>query len=196
MSASLASIARAPAASPTRRAPLLNLAGTLADSIVDGPGLRFVVFAQGCSFNCPGCHNPQTHAFGVGIDRSPEDIFAEIRRSPLTRGVTFSGGDPFFQAEAFAALAALLQNAGYEVAAYTGFTWEALAAAGSAAQRDLLARLDILVDGRFEIAQRDLGLRFRGSANQRIIDVRASLEARKKTGSLEPVLCTAKRWTG
>lgn len=197
MSASLAGIARGAAAPPTRRAPLLNLAGTLADSIVDGPGLRFVVFAQGCSFNCPGCHNPQTHAFGAGVDRSPEDVFAEIRRSPLTRGVTFSGGDPFFQAEAFAALAVLLKEAGgYEVAAYTGFTWEALTASGTAAQRDLLARLDILVDGRFEIAQRDLGLRFRGSANQRIIDVCASLESQKKTGSLEPVLCTAKRWTG
>ena len=185
--------AAAPALPPS---PLLNLAGTLADSIVDGPGLRFVVFAQGCSFDCPGCHNPQTHAFGTGVDRSPEDVFAEIGRSPLARGVTFSGGDPFFQAEAFAALAALLTNAGYEVAAYTGFTWEALASSGSAAQRELLARLDILVDGRFEIAQRDLSLRFRGSANQRVIDVRASLEAHKKTGSIEPVLCAAKRWAG
>lgn len=183
-------------AAPLPPSPLLNLAGTLADSIVDGPGLRFVVFAQGCSFGCPGCHNPQTHAFGAGVDRSPEEIFAEIRRNPLARGVTFSGGDPFFQAEAFSALAALLKEAGYEVAAYTGFTWEALAAGGSAAQRELLARLDVLVDGRFEIAQRDLGLRFRGSANQRVIDVPASLEARERTGSLEPVLSAAKRWAG
>lgn len=175
---------------------MLNLAGTLTDSIVDGPGLRFVVFAQGCSFDCPGCHNPQTHAFGAGVDRSPEDVFAEIRRSPLARGVTFSGGDPFFQAEAFAALAALLKEAGYEVAAYTGYTWETLLATGSAAQRDLIARLDILVDGRFEIAQRDLSLRFRGSANQRVIDVPASLAARKKTGSNEPVLCASRRWAG
>jgi len=186
----------APATPSTRSAPDLNLAGTLADSIVDGPGLRFVVFAQGCSFDCPGCHNPQTHALGAGVDRSPEDVLAEIRRNPLTRGVTFSGGDPFFQAEAFAALAALLAKAGYEVAAYTGFTWETLAVSGSAAQRELLAGLDILVDGRFEIAQRDLGLRFRGSANQRVIDVPASLSANKKTGSIEPVLCAEKRWAG
>ena len=185
-----------PAPPPARSSPLLNLAGTLADSIVDGPGLRFVVFAQGCSFGCPGCHNPQTHAFGAGVDRSPGEVFAEIRRSPLARGVTFSGGDPFFQAEAFAALAVLLKQAGYEVAAYTGFTWETLLASGSAAQRDLLARLDVLVDGRFEIAQRDLSMRFRGSANQRVIDVPASLEARKKTGSNEPVLCAGKRWAG
>jgi anaerobic ribonucleoside-triphosphate reductase activating protein len=192
----IAANARAPSPPSKRRAPLLNLAGTLADSIVDGPGLRFVVFAQGCAFNCPGCHNPQTHAFGIGADRRPEEVFAEIRRNPLARGVTFSGGDPFFQAEAFAALAALLKGVGYEVAAFTGFTWEELARSGSAAQHQLLSRLDVLVDARFEIAQRDLGLRFRGSANQRVIDVQASLEAQKKTGSIEPVLCAAKRWAG
>lgn len=168
----------------------INVAGCVGDSIVDGPGLRFTVFAQGCSHNCPACHNPQTHAFGTGTDMTVEALLAQIQANPLTRGVTLSGGDPFFQAEGFAALAALLKQRGYEVAAYTGFTWEELMQSGTPAQKALLAQLDILVDGRFILAQRNLDLRFRGSENQRILNVPASLAA----GA--PVWCTARRWVG
>lgn len=176
--------------------PLLNLAGTVGDSIVDGPGIRFTVFAQGCSFGCPGCQNPKTHAFGTGVDRSVEELVAEIGRNPLVRGVTFSGGDPFFQAEGFAALAEALEASGYELASYTGFTWEELASKGTAAQRKLLAHLDILVDGPFMIERRSPELRFRGSSNQRIIDVRKSLADLDAASGGAPILCAAKRWTG
>jgi anaerobic ribonucleoside-triphosphate reductase activating protein len=175
---------------------VLNLAGTVGDSIVDGPGIRFTVFAQGCSFDCPGCHNPQTHEFGIGEDVSVDDLVTRIRANPLVSGVTFSGGDPFFQAEAFAALAARLKELGYEVASYTGFTWEALLSSGALAQRELLSQLDILVDGPFVLALRNLNLRFRGSENQRIIDVLKSLERSRNDPLAAPVLCTAKRWVG
>jgi anaerobic ribonucleoside-triphosphate reductase activating protein len=173
----------------------LNLAGTAGDSIVDGPGIRFTVFAQGCSFNCPGCQNPQTHAFGAGQDHSVDELVSQVRRNPLVRGVTLSGGDPLFQAEGFAALAARLKALGYEVAAYTGFTWEDLVTQGTPAQKELLGHLDILVDGPFVVALRDLNLRFRGSSNQRVIDVPQSL-ARLASGEISPALCQAARWVG
>jgi len=177
-------------------AVLLNLAGTVADSIVDGPGIRFTIFAQGCSFDCPGCQNPQTHPFGVGVNRSVDDLVAEIRSNPLARGVTFSGGDPFFQARPFAELAAKLKGLGYEVAAYTGFVWKDLIEEGTVEQRGLLSHLDILVDGPFVYELHDLELRFRGSSNQRIIDVPRSLASHDTTSSSEPLLCTAERWIG
>ena len=172
---------------------MLNLSGTVGDSIVDGPGIRFAVFAQGCSFNCPGCQNPQTHQFGIGTDISVDDLVARIRANPLVKGVTLSGGDPFFQAEAFAELAAQLKAFAYEVASYTGFTWEGLMVEGTAAQKKLLSHLDILVDGPFILEKRNLMLRFRGSENQRIIDVQRSLA---QSPLAPPILCSAKRWTG
>jgi anaerobic ribonucleoside-triphosphate reductase activating protein len=184
-------------AAPASRAaaPLLNLAGTVGDSIVDGPGIRFAVFAQGCRFSCPGCQNPQTHEFGIGVDTSVDELVDRVRRNPLVKGVTFSGGDPFFQAKGFAVLAARLKALGYETASYTGFTWEALVAEGHPDRMALLRGLDILVDGPFVLARRNLELRFRGSDNQRIIDVSASLAALGR-GDSSPVLCSAKRWVG
>ena len=118
-----------------------------------------------------------------------EELFAHIKVSPLVRGLTFSGGEPFSQAEAFGELARMLKAAGYEVASYTGYTFEQLLE-GTQAQKDLLAQLDILVDGEFVLAKRNLDLRFRGSENQRILDVPKSLAA----GSA--VWCEAERWTG
>jgi len=183
----------------------LNLAGTVGDSIVDGPGIRFTIFAQGCAFACPGCQNPQTHAFGTGTDVSIDDLVAKVRSNRLVHGVTLSGGDPFFQAAGFADLAARLTGLGYEVAAYTGFTWENLLAGGNPAHLRLLRHLDILVDGPFLLERRNLNLRFRGSENQRIIDVPKSL-ASAVSGETSapttaafaavPVLCLEKRWVG
>jgi len=177
---------------------LLNLAGTVNDSIVDGPGIRFVVFAQGCSFNCTGCQNPQTHSFGTGTDILTDDLLAEITSHPLVKGVTFSGGDPFFQAASFADLAIKLKARDYEVAAYSGFTWEDVVASGTCEQLELLRHLDILVDGPFQLLRRNAMLRFRGSENQRVIDVQKSLvrECQSSGFLMEPVLCTAKRWVG
>ncbi len=152
----------------------LNLAGIINDSIVDGPGIRVAVFAQGCPRRCEGCHNPESWEFGTGTDMTVEQLFELVKSNPLAKGVTFSGGEPFSQAEAFAALGEKLKAAGYEVASYTGYTFEQLLE-GTPAQRRLLETLDVLVDGEFIQAQRNLDLRFRGSENQRILDVPQSL---------------------
>lgn len=168
---------------------MLNLAGIAGDSIVDGPGIRTTVFGQGCVHHCPGCHNPETWEFGCGTDMDEETVAGIVERNPLCRGVTFSGGEPFAQAEGFAKLGRILKAKGYEVAAYSGFTFEQLLE-GTQAQRELLATLDVLIDGPFLMEERSLELNFRGSRNQRIINVPESL----KTG--KAVLETSGRWLG
>lgn len=155
---------------------MLELAGIVTDSIVDGPGIRTCVFCQGCPHHCEGCHNPETWDFSCGTPMEEERILEIVRSNPLCRGVTFSGGEPFAQAEGFAKLASLLKNAGYEVASYTGYTFEQLLA-GTPAQRELLDAIDVLIDGPFVLAERSLQLPFRGSRNQRILDVPKSLAA-------------------
>lgn len=167
----------------------VNLAGIMDDSIVDGPGIRTVFFAQGCPRRCEGCHNPESHAFGIGTDMTAQEMFARVKKNPLVRGVTFSGGEPFSQAAGFAALAKMLKADGYEVASYTGFTFEQLQN-GTPEQQELLSFLDVLVDGEFILAQRNLDLRFRGSENQRILDVPKSLAAGAATWY------DKERWTG
>ena len=179
---------------------VVRIAGVMNDSIVDGPGIRVSIFAQGCSHGCVGCHNPQTHDFSGGIDISCAELIAQIRKNPLASGITFSGGDPFFQPEAFCTLAGKIRQESkkYEIAAYTGFTWEYLVAFGNEHQRNLLKELDILVDGPFMQEYLNLDLPFRGSSNQRIIDVPASLKdvVWGETPVKEPVLCTTRRWNG
>ena len=155
---------------------MLDLSGIVSDSIVDGPGIRTTIFSQGCPHHCPGCHNPETWAFGCGTQISEEAVVDIVRSNPLCRGVTFSGGEPFSQPEAFAKLAALLKQQGYEVASYSGYTFEALLE-GSDTQKALLAAIDILIDGPFLLAEKSLEVPFRGSRNQRILDVPKSLQA-------------------
>ena len=164
------------------------MAGVVGDSIVDGPGIRTAYFAQGCPHHCPGCHNPETWEFGTGTPVETAELADIARKNPLCRGVTFSGGEPFAQAEAFAELAETLKAEGYEIASYSGYTFEQLQN-GTEAQRRLLGLLDVLVDGPFVQARRSLDLAFRGSANQRILDVPKSLA----TG--EAVLAPP-RWQG
>ena len=168
---------------------MLDLAGIINDSIVDGPGIRMTVFAQGCPHHCQGCHNPETWQFGCGTPMEEERIADIVGTNPLCRGVTFSGGEPFAQAEGFTRLAKLLKQRGYEVASYSGYTFEQLIN-GSEAQRELLKSIDVLIDGPFVMAQRSLEIAFRGSKNQRIIDVQKSLTAG------EPVCITTGRWAG
>ena len=168
---------------------MLDLAGILEDSIVDGPGIRTTFFAQGCPHRCPGCHNPETWDFGCGTPMAEETIVDIVRSNPLCRGVTFSGGEPFAQSESFAKLARLLKALGYEVASYSGYTFEELLE-GSQAQKELLQSIDILIDGPFRMEERSLELVFRGSKNQRILDVPKSLAEGKA------VETTAKRWLG
>ncbi|MEG2140305.1 MAG: anaerobic ribonucleoside-triphosphate reductase activating protein [Bilophila sp.] len=153
----------------------IRISGIEEESIVDGPGLRYVLFTQGCPHNCPGCHNPETHAFTGGRLISQDEAFADIRKNPLTRGVTFSGGEPFAQSDALTLLAVRLKKAGYHLTCYTGYVFEELFA--DARFHPLLEQLDLLIDGPFILAQKSLILRFRGSRNQRILDVPRSLAA-------------------
>ena len=153
---------------------MLNLSGIVSDSIVDGPGIRTCIFSQGCPHHCQGCHNPETWPFRCGTDMEEETLVEIVRSNPLCRGVTFSGGEPFAQAEGFARLAVLLKEAGYEVASYTGYTFEELLE-GSEEQKKLLKAIDVLIDGPFLLAEKSLEVPFRGSRNQRILDVPRSL---------------------
>lgn len=152
----------------------IRIAGLVNDSIVDGPGFRFTVFTQGCPHACPGCHNPQTHAFDGGKDAETEEIIAKFQKNPLLDGITLSGGEPFCQSEACAEIAKAAKESGLNVWVYSGYTFETLIS-GKAEWKVLLNHADVLVDGRFELEQRTLELRFRGSKNQRLIDVQASL---------------------
>lgn len=154
------------------------VSGIVKESIVDGPGLRLVVFAQGCPHGCPGCHNPHTHTFKGGTHADIDSIMESVRANPLLNGVTFSGGEPFEQAERFAVLAERVKALGLHVMTYTGYTFETILERQGEKKgwRDLLNRTDVLVDGPFILERRSLGLRFRGSDNQRLIDVPRSLQ--------------------
>ena len=168
---------------------MLNLSGIVSDSIVDGPGIRTCVFCQGCPHHCEGCHNPETWDFGCGTAMDEETLMEIVRSNPLCRGVTFSGGEPFAQAAGFARLAKLLKEKGYEVASYSGYTFEQLLE-GSPEQRQLLESIDVLIDGPFLQEEKSLELVFRGSRNQRILDVPKSLAAGMA------VETASKRWLG
>ncbi len=168
---------------------MLNLAGIQADSIVDGPGIRTTFFCQGCPHHCEGCHNPETWPFAGGTPMDTETLVDIAASNPLCRGVTFSGGEPFAQAEGFLELARALKEKGYEVASYSGYTFEQLLS-GTRAQRQLLEQLDVLIDGPFLQREKSLEVAFRGSKNQRILDVPKSLAAG------EAVWVTSPRWLG
>lgn len=157
---------------------LIKLAGLVPESFVDGPGIRFTIFTQGCPHNCEGCHNPETHDFNGGRMADVDKIYNKIISDPIVKGVTFSGGEPFCQAEPLAYLAVKLKENGYHIMSYSGYTFEELERKSHTDNhiKTLLDNLDILVDGRFILSERSLELRFRGSRNQRIIDVRKSLE--------------------
>lgn len=160
----------------------IKVSGIVGESITDGPGFRFALFTQGCPHNCPGCHNPQTHSFQGGESLTADEIFAMIKKNPLLRGVTFTGGDPMCQSEALIPLAKMIKEAGLELAIYTGYNFEEIA------DDPLLAYADIVVDGRFILEQKSYELKFKGSRNQRTIDVQKSLSEGRV------VLNTDERW--
>ena len=160
----------------------LRIAGLVGESIVDGPGFRFTVFTQGCPHNCEGCHNPQTHDFNGGYDIDTDEIYEKIIKDPLLDGVTFSGGEPMCQPEAFYNLAVKVKERGLNIVTYTGYTYEELQAMAVNNRwiKGLLELTDILIDGRFVLEERDLTLLFRGSRNQRVIDMNLT----RSTGEL------------
>ncbi len=160
----------------------LRMSGVVGESIVDGPGIRYAVFVQGCPHHCEGCHNPQTHDFSGGYDDDTDAIFEKIIQDPLLDGVTFSGGEPFCQARPLALLGQKVKAKGLGVISYTGYTLEYLLKNASVENgyMDLLETIDWLVDGRFVMALKSYECRFRGSTNQRIIDVPKTLEKFKE----------------
>lgn len=159
----------------TLKTAMLRVAGVIEESIVDGPGLRFVLFLQGCRTHCKGCQNPQTWDFDGGTLVSCQDILSRVQGDPLVHGITFSGGEPFEQAQALVPLAAELKARGYHLMAFSGYTLEQLREKPEC--EELLSLLDILVDGPFMEEQKSLELRFRGSRNQRILNMAATRAA-------------------
>ena len=158
----------------------IRLAGLVPESIVDGPGYRFTVFVQGCPHACPGCHNPQSHDFQGGYLADTAEIIGRMGANPLVRGVTLSGGEPMMQAAALCEIAQAAKEKGLSVWCYTGYTYEQLMEMNDADQMALLGLIDVLVDGPYIAAQRSLNLAFRGSGNQRLIDMNKTRE----TGAL------------
>lgn len=144
------------------------------DSIVDGPGIRTVIWTQGCGHACPGCHNPGTHAFNGGVEVDVEEVKKALDEVEGQNGVTFSGGDPVYQIEPVLELAKYVKAKNLSVWLYSGFTFEEILNLSKG--KELLATIDCLVDGKFDIKTRSLDLVFRGSENQRVIDTKESLK--------------------
>ena len=155
----------------------MRIANWISDSIVDGPGLRLTVFTQGCPHRCPGCHNPETWDPAGGREVPLEELEALLAGNPLLQGLTLSGGEPFLQAGDCASLARRARRRGLDVWTYTGYRYEDLAEAGRADWEALLAATDVLVDGPFLQAQKSYAALFRGSGNQRLIDLRQTRAA-------------------
>lgn len=156
----------------------IRLASTLQpDSIVDGEGIRTVIWTQGCKHHCKGCHNGGTWDFEGGFETTTDEIKKELSLLKGQQGITLSGGDPLFQAKACTEIAKYAKEIGLNVWCYTGFTFEKLLQNKEAL--DLLKYVDVLVDGPFILKERSLNIDFRGSRNQRVIDVKASLKAGK-----------------
>jgi len=160
----------------------LRIAGTVRESVVDGPGLRFVIFVQGCRHGCKGCHNPDTWDPLGGTPVAAGELLEQVKTTKLIKGVTFSGGEPFLQAASLAWLGLEVKKLGLDVITYTGYTWESLLELSQkdrAVKELILLASDYIVDGPFILEERDLELPFRGSRNQRVIDVVKSMETGK-----------------
>ena len=155
----------------------LKIAGIIRESIVDGPGIRFVVFTQGCSHKCPGCHNPQTHDPEGGNWITVDRILEEIAEDPLLKGVTFSGGEPFEQPGPMAELAKGVLDMGLDLISYSGYTFEELLEMSEEDEdvRFIVEHCRMIIDGRFILEEKTLALPFRGSTNQRLVNVQESL---------------------
>lgn len=159
----------------------IRIAGIIEESIVDGPGIRFVIFTQGCPHHCKGCHNPQTHDFNSGKEISINDILQMIEANPLLKGITLSGGEPFMQAKNLSILLDKIKGRSLDVITYSGFTYEEILKKADNENhfKDLLERTNILIDGKFEENKKNEELMYRGSSNQRAIDVKLSIDKGK-----------------
>ena len=156
----------------------IRIAGVIKESTVDGPGFRYVIFTQGCPHHCEGCHNPETHDMNGGKLESITTLAEDITKNPLLKGITLSGGEPFMQAKKLAKLLSLIDLKRYSVMTYTGFKYEYLIsnANDDNGYLELLKLTDVLIDGKFMKDLKSSSAKFRGSANQRAIDVKSSLK--------------------
>ena len=159
----------------------IRLSGIAYESLVNGPGIRRVFFAQGCKHNCEGCFNQDTHGFNGGELRNMDELIKDVLDNPMLKGITFSGGDPWEQADKFAYMAEAFKKNNLNIWSYTGYTFEYILEHkyDRKGWNELLNNIDVLVDGRFDINKKDDKIKFRGSSNQRIIDVKNSLEEGK-----------------
>lgn len=155
----------------------IRLFGTIDDSIVDGPGLRYTIFTQGCFHNCSGCHNPKSHDINGGYLKDIQDILSEITANPLLDGITLSGGEPMLQVKPLIEICKEVKAMGLNIVVYSGFTYEEILK--DAKKKELLQLCDMLIDGKFEQDKKSLALLYRGSANQRLINVQESLKQGK-----------------
>lgn len=160
----------------------IRLSGIAYESLVNGPGMRRVFFAQGCKHNCKNCFNSETHNFAGGEERDIDQLIKDTLSNPILKGITFSGGDPWEQAEEFAYMAKVFKENGLNIWSYTGYKYEYIMENKNKrlGWDELINNIDVLVDGKFEEDKMEDGLKFKGSANQRIIDVKESL----KTGEI------------
>ena len=152
----------------------LRLFGCVNDSVVDGPGLRYAIFVQGSYHNCLGCHNPNSHDVNGGYLKDIEEILKEIDENPLLDGVTLSGGEPMLQVEALIELSKEIKKRNLNIVLYSGYTYEQIIS--DVNKKRLLELCDMLVDGKFELEKRSLSLLYRGSSNQRLINIQKSLK--------------------
>lgn len=159
----------------------IRLAGIAYESLVNGPGMRRVFFSQGCKHNCIGCFNPDTHSFTGGEEKDMDELIQDVLENPILRGVTFSGGDPFERAEEFSYMAKKFKSNNLSIWSFTGYTIEYILEQIDKRKgfRELLENLDVLIDGKFEKMLSREGLKFRGSSNQRIINVQETLDRGK-----------------
>ena len=153
-----------------------RISGIESESIVDGEGIRYVIFTQGCPHHCPGCHNPKTHSFKAGKLVGVNELLIDISKNKdYIDGITLSGGEPFCQSKQCSIIAEKAHEFGLTVWCYTGYLFEELYGRND----ELLNHIDILVDGPFVLEERSMDLDFRGSKNQRIINVPKSLLTKK-----------------
>lgn len=161
----------------------IQIAGIVEESVVDGPGVRLAIFAQGCIHDCRGCHNPDTHACDGGTTVDTDDIIQICKGlCGFYSGVTFSGGEPFLQAEGLWEIARFIKNkTKFDIMIFSGFTYEELLVMACTDEyvRELLYSASVLVDGRYMEEFRDISLAFRGSSNQRVIDIKRSLQEKR-----------------
>lgn len=153
----------------------IRIFGTVNDSIVDGPGMRYAIFCQGCMHACKGCHNPKSHAMDGGEVVDTQVILDEISENSLLDGVTFSGGEPMLQPEPLLEIAKKVKALGLNIVMYSGYLFEEIVKIGPV-HKELLSLCDMLVDGKFDQDKKSLALLYRGSSNQRLINVQASLK--------------------